>query len=115
MSVLTARSRNVWIGFSSGLARYHQGSFTFFTAKDGLPPGGIQSAYLDHASRLWLGSLRGGLVRVDDPSAERPLFTTYTTAQGLSSNSAGVIVSVTSSQDIGKARADAERLAGSPG
>jgi len=28
---------------------------------------------------------------------------------------AGVIVSVTASQDIGKARADAERLAGSPG
>jgi ligand-binding sensor domain-containing protein/signal transduction histidine kinase len=85
------RSGNIWIGFSSGLARYRQGSFTFFTTNEGLPPGGIQSVYPDHAGRLWLGSLRGGLVRIDDPTAERPAFTTYTTAQGLSGNGTGVI------------------------
>src|SRR5207249_4630892 len=68
------RSGNVWIGFSSGLARYRQGQFTFFTAANGLPPGGIQSAFVDHLGRLWFGSLRGGLVRLDDPSAETPKF-----------------------------------------
>ena len=85
------RSGNVWIGFSTGLARYRQGSFTFFTTNDGLPPGGIQAIHPDHAGRLWLGSLRSGLIRVDNPAAERPVFTSYTTAQGLSSNSTEVI------------------------
>src|SRR2546422_427501 len=66
-------------------------SFSFFTTNDGLPPGGIQTEYLDHAGRLWLGSLRGGLVRIDDPAAARPVFVNYTTAQGLSSNATGVI------------------------
>ena len=85
------RSGNIWIGFSTGVARYRQGSFSFFTTNDGLPPGGIQTEYLDHAGRLWLGSLRGGLVRIDDPAAARPVFVNYTTAQGLSSNATGVI------------------------
>src|SRR5262249_15058787 len=85
------RSGNVWIGFSSGLARYRQGKFTFFSTAEGLPPGGIQSAFIDHQGRLWLGSLRGGLVRVDEPTAEQPKFVTYTTANGLSSNATGAI------------------------
>jgi ligand-binding sensor domain-containing protein/signal transduction histidine kinase len=85
-------SGNVWIGLSSGLARYRQGNFTLFTTKDGLPPGGFQSLYLDHAGRLWSGSLRGGLVRVDNPAADQPAFIVYTTAQGLSSNGTGVII-----------------------
>lgn len=85
-------SGNVWIGFGGGVARYRSGSFTFFTTNDGLPPGGIQSIYSDHAGRLWLGSLRSGLIRVDDPAAERPVFTDYTTARGLSSNSTEVVI-----------------------
>ena len=82
---------NIWIGFSSGLARYRQGRFTFFTRDDGLPPGGIQSAFLDHANRLWFGSLRGGLVRLDEPAADPPKFVIYNTANGLSSNATGAI------------------------
>ena len=82
---------NVWIGFSTGVARYRQGSFTFFTATEGVPPGAIQNIHLDRAGRLWLASSRSGLIRVDNPNSERPKFTSYTTAQGLSSNSAGVI------------------------
>ncbi len=80
------RAGNVWIGFASGLARYHQGSFAFFTANEGLPSGGIAQIYLDHAGRLWLASARSGLIRVDEPQAERPAFVGYTTAQGLSSD-----------------------------
>jgi two-component sensor histidine kinase/streptogramin lyase len=77
---------NIWIGFSSGLARYRQGSFTFFTTTEGLPSGGIAQIYLDHANRLWLASARSGLIRIDNPQAERPVFVSYTTAQGLSSD-----------------------------
>jgi ligand-binding sensor domain-containing protein/two-component sensor histidine kinase len=80
------RAGSIWIGFSSGLARYRQGSFTFFTTAEGLPSGGIAQIYLDHANRLWLASARSGLIRVDEPQAERPVFVTYTTAQGLSSD-----------------------------
>jgi len=78
---------NVWIGFGGGVARYRSGTFKFFTTNEGLPPGGIQSIYSDHAGRLWLGSLRSGLIRIDHPESERAVFVTYSTAQGLSSNS----------------------------
>ncbi len=78
---------NVWIGLNGQIARYHNGSFTVFGASDGLPPGLITSIYSDHAGRLWLASARSGLIRVDDPEAERPDFVCYSTAQGLSSNS----------------------------
>ena len=85
------RSGNVWIGFSSGLARYAQGRFTFLTASEGLPPGAINNVHVDRSGRLWLASAGAGLVRVDDTSAERPAFVGYTTAQGLSSNISEVI------------------------
>lgn len=82
---------NVWIGFNGGAARYRDGSFTFFDAKDGLPPGSVMNFHTDRAGRLWLTSARSGLVRVDDPAAERPVFINYTTAEGLSSNNADAI------------------------
>jgi signal transduction histidine kinase len=90
-SFVEDRVGNVWIGFNDGLARYTQGTFKFFTATDGLPPGSIRNIYLDHAGRLWLASTRSGLIRIDDPGIERPSFVSYTTAQGLSSNHANVI------------------------
>jgi two-component sensor histidine kinase len=46
---------------------------------------------MDHKGRLWFGSLRGGLVRLDEPAAEQPRFVTYTTTNGLSSNGTGAI------------------------
>ena len=82
----------MWIGFSSGLTRYRQGSFTLFTTNEGLPSGGIAQIYLDHADRLWLASARSGLIRVDEPQAERPVFASYTTAQGLSSDLTSSII-----------------------
>ena len=86
------RAGNVWIGFGGGVARYRAGNFRFFTTNEGLPPGGIESIYSDHAGRLWLGSLRSGLIRVDNPEAEQPAFNSYTTAQGLSSNNTEVVI-----------------------
>jgi ligand-binding sensor domain-containing protein/signal transduction histidine kinase len=78
---------NLWIGYQAGLIRYRQGRFAVFQRSDGLPEGGIMALYLDHSAKLWVGSSRGGLSRVDGPQAERLRFVTYTTGQGLSSNS----------------------------
>ena len=80
-------NRSVWVGFDTGVARYQNGRFTFFGADAGLPPGKIVDIYADRARRLWLASSQGGLIRVDDCGAERPVFTAYTTSQGLSGHS----------------------------
>ena len=72
--------------FWHDLARYRNGNFQVFTTADGLPPGVVRAIYPDHAGRLWLATTRGGLLRVDDPAADRLRFIAYTTAQGLSSN-----------------------------
>lgn len=84
-------SGNIWIGFNTGLARYHAGLFKFFNVNDGLPPGAIQKIHTDARGRLWLASSRGGLIRIDDPRAERPTFRKYTTAEGLASNTVSLI------------------------
>jgi signal transduction histidine kinase/ligand-binding sensor domain-containing protein len=79
------RSGNVWVGlYHGGLARYRAGRFTFFTAADGVP-GRVGTFFMDSVGRLWIGTA-GGLVRVDDPAADRPRFVTYGSKQGLSSD-----------------------------
>ncbi len=82
------RSGNLWIGFSGegGLVRYRPGNFTLFTEGDGVPAGQIRNMLVDSAGRLWLATSRSGLLRIDDPAAERPRLIAYTTAEGLSSN-----------------------------
>jgi ligand-binding sensor domain-containing protein/signal transduction histidine kinase len=94
------RSGNIWMGFNGGLARYKNGSFTSFGVNEGLPPGAIISIFPDHAGRLWLASARSGLIRIDDPEAARPTFINYTTAQGLSSNSAEVFADHLITEDL---------------
>ena len=84
-------SGNVWIGFSDSLVRYRDGRFAIFTAKDGLPPGGINDMHLDRTGRLWIASSAAGVLRIDKPDAERPAFRTYSTRDGLSSNLAEVL------------------------
>ncbi|HET9372662.1 MAG TPA: two-component regulator propeller domain-containing protein [Vicinamibacterales bacterium] len=79
-------SGGIWIGFNSGLARYRDDRFTFFTPADGLPAGTIVDFHRDGGGRFWVASARGGLVRVDEVTAARPRFVTYSTADGLSSN-----------------------------
>jgi two-component sensor histidine kinase len=77
----------VWLGqWGSGLARYRDGHFKWFNQTSGFPDGAVYSIFSDHAGRLWAGTTRGGLVRIDDPSVEHPRFVVYTTKQGLSSD-----------------------------
>lgn len=86
------KAGNLWFGFyQGGLVRYSKGRFTDFTNADGVPRGFITTLHTDQAGRLWLGSNGDGLARVDEPTAEHPLFRRYTTAQGLSSNNARCI------------------------
>jgi signal transduction histidine kinase/ligand-binding sensor domain-containing protein len=81
------RVGSIWVGcWGDGLARFRAGHFTWFDKGDGFPEGMVLSIFSDHAGRLWAGTTHGGLVRIDDPAAERPRFTVYTTRQGLSSN-----------------------------
>jgi signal transduction histidine kinase/ligand-binding sensor domain-containing protein len=86
----------IWIAFNAGLIRYSHGAFTFFTARDGFPPGAVTSMHVDHAGRLWLASMQSGLIRVDGPGTPRPAFVSYTTANGLSGNNIRTIVEDTS-------------------
>jgi len=83
---------NLWLGFyEGGLARYRDGRFRLFTQSDGMPAGIVRALYLDHAGRLWAATGQGGVVRLDDPQADRPSFVVYTTANGLSSNGVSCI------------------------
>jgi ligand-binding sensor domain-containing protein/two-component sensor histidine kinase len=85
-------SGNVWIGFSNGLARYAGGTFAFFAAKDGLPPGAILDIHEDRAGRLWLASDRAGLMRVDNGDTRHPTFVRYADAEGRPGTNTFVIV-----------------------
>src|SRR5579872_1094619 len=79
------RSSGVWMTlYHGGVMRYRNGRFEGFTERDGIT-GFLYSIFADSKGRLWIGSSRG-VIRCDDPSAERPHFITYTTAQGLSSD-----------------------------
>lgn len=86
-------SGNVWIGMSGNLARYAAGRFTLFTVANEPSKDKIRALHLDHAGRLWIATDGGGLSRIDDPKSERPIFVTYTTANGLSSNQVWCVTS----------------------
>ncbi len=76
---------DIWVGlYHGGLARYRRGRFTFFGDRDGVS-GIAGSFFVDSAGRLWIGTSRG-LIRIDDPTGERPQLVVYGTAQGLSSS-----------------------------
>ena len=81
----------LWIGTSEGLLRHREGTFKHFTTADGIPAGWIIWLYLDDRGRLWIASQLGGLLRIDDPSADKPRIVKYMTADGLSSNNVRTI------------------------
>jgi ligand-binding sensor domain-containing protein/signal transduction histidine kinase len=91
-SICEDRHGNIWLGFglrgSRGgvVARYSTGRFRIFSVEDGVPEGVLRNLFVDTQGRLWIASSRGGLGRVDDPTAENPLFIKYTVANGLADN-----------------------------
>jgi streptogramin lyase/signal transduction histidine kinase len=80
-------SGTVWVGFfKGGLARIRGARIDYFRPEDGVPCCFVNALLVDHRGRLWLGSSRDGLGRLDDPRAGRPQWRRYTTADGLASN-----------------------------
>jgi signal transduction histidine kinase/streptogramin lyase len=78
---------NIWLGiWNRNLARYRRGKFEVLRVEDGFPDGMVNSIWLDHAGRIWAGTSRGGLVRIDEPDAEKVHYRVYSTKDGLSSN-----------------------------
>ncbi len=81
------RSGNLWLGlWGHDLARYRHGRFEYFRREDGVPDGTILSMLVDKNGRLWAGTTKGGLLRIDNPGADKPDFRIYDTKAGLSSN-----------------------------
>lgn len=77
----------LWIGFYvGGVARVRDGVWRFFREAQGVPAGQVGGLHVDRAGRLWIATNSGGVARVDQPEAAEPVFRTYTTAQGLSTD-----------------------------
>jgi ligand-binding sensor domain-containing protein/signal transduction histidine kinase len=79
-------SRNVWAGFyGGGLARYRGDRLDPFPAGGDIPLGLVSQILRDARGRLWASTMEQGLVRVDDPTADRPSFRAYGRTDGLDS------------------------------
>ena len=75
----------VWLVSSRGLARHRNGRFTNIGIGEADRTVRVTALHVDPRGRLWVGTRGAGLYRSDDPAAERPRFTAYTVAHGLSS------------------------------
>ncbi len=81
------RGGGIWIGmFDGGLVAYRNGKFRQLAGVPLAPRKGVRALLVDRAGRLWVGTRGQGLLRIDDPSAENPNLSSYTTAQGLAGN-----------------------------
>jgi ligand-binding sensor domain-containing protein len=83
----------VWLGSGRGLTRHRDGRFTgveIGMGDDGL---NLTALHVDRRGRLWIGTLGNGLFRSDDPRSERPRFTAYPVASGLSSGTVWCVTS----------------------
>jgi signal transduction histidine kinase len=73
------------MGFNpGGLARYRKGRWE--AVREGVPAGWINSLLVDRQGRLWVGSSRAGVARIDDPAAVLPRFSFYLRADRLRSD-----------------------------
>ncbi|HNX49708.1 MAG TPA: two-component regulator propeller domain-containing protein [Thermoanaerobaculaceae bacterium] len=81
------RSGAVWAGmWEGGLVRFRGDRCDRFPPGGELPAGAVRSLLVDHAGRLWVGTMQAGLLRTDDPGAERLTWSHYSTADGLASD-----------------------------
>lgn len=81
------REGQIWIGMLDGaLMRFRAGRFQRIASSSGAPQRGVRALLVDGQGRLWIGTKGEGLLRIDDPSAASPAFSTYTKASGLSSD-----------------------------
>jgi len=89
---------DLWMGLfrfaqgQPGLLRFRAGRFRAFTCGQGAPGGGVRALHFDRAGRLWVGTTQNGVLVVNRPSADEPQITSYSMANGLSSD---IILSLT--------------------
>jgi PAS domain S-box-containing protein len=106
----------VWVGTGggAGLARYHNGEFTWLRTTEGLVSDAITSLYEDREGSLWVGT-QNGLSQIMDVK-----FPIYSAREGLPSSS---VVSVCNTRqgglwvttDKGIVRYDGEKVSDFPG
>jgi ligand-binding sensor domain-containing protein len=93
LDITEDRGGTIWFSVrDGGLVRYRDGRFSRFSAAQ-VPAGyDILGLFPDQAGRLWLAINGAGLVRIDQTEADQPSITTYTIAQGLSTNAVRNII-----------------------
>ena len=86
LSMVRDRGSNIWVGTASGeLLRVNAAGVSPLAARDGRPRGSVSALFEDRDGNLWVGSARG-IERVRNTA-----FVTYTTRQGLPSDSSGPV------------------------
>ena len=85
-SIVQSRDGYLWVGTLNGLARFDGLRFTVFKTSEvaGLKSSRIRSLCEDHLDTLWIGTEGGGVAQF-----KAGVFTTYTTRDGLSSDTVG--------------------------
>lgn len=76
-SLLEDKSGDFWVGTENGLLRIHQGVFTLYTDKEGLPDNIILSLAEDTKGNIWIGTENGLALW------QNGTFAKFTTANGL--------------------------------
>lgn len=75
-----------WIADTESVFRFRESRFERFSLREGLPAM-VRDLHIDRAGRIWVATVRGGLYRCDNPGDAKPVFRSYTVAEGLSSDS----------------------------
>ncbi len=87
------RAGNIWMTRTArGVYRFRDGRLRRIEGPPELNQA-PRELHLDDLGRLWIATKRAGILRVDDPSAERPAFQRYQISQGLSSNATSCLTS----------------------
>jgi signal transduction histidine kinase/ligand-binding sensor domain-containing protein len=74
---------NIWVGFDRhGVGRFRDGVYEPLTGESGAPVEHVTTLHLDRRRRVWIG-VAGGVVRVDEPDADTPVFHRYGRDEGL--------------------------------
>ena len=74
----------LWIGGTGWIARYRGGRFDVYDDRERFRNLYVVDFHLDRRGRMWIAGNLSGLLRVDDPRAERPEFRSYGSRDGLS-------------------------------
>ncbi|MCP4151111.1 MAG: response regulator [bacterium] len=77
----------IWIGTNSGLVRFFDGKFDFFSEPEGLLSNYITKIIEDKEGNLWLGTSRNGVTKLSDMK-----FSTISTRHGLLNNNVNAIM-----------------------